>query len=193
MTKVLNKQGEALHTEIETIIQRMKSGHGHPTLSSFKQTGLCNQPHHPVKKHRSFKIWNGFLTPGMSALSLSTHPGLRNNLLSTKWLYEPSPLRRSTKSRFISRLVICQNKPSHTNFVMNHGAFQIYRQFVDHYKVCRVWMTVSCGLVVTTSWDSTTCRENYWAPSKPNQWTIHGTYQWPGVAIWCTLIGMIDL
>ena len=109
VTKVLNKQGEALHTEIETIIQRMKSGHGRPTFSSFKQTGLCNQPHHPLNKHRSFKIWKGFLTPGMSALSLSTHPGLRNNLLSTKWLYEPSPLRRSTESRFINKLVLCQN------------------------------------------------------------------------------------
>ena len=62
--------------------------------------------------------------------------------------------------------------------LINHASLQIYSQSIEvDYTVCRVWVTVSCGLVViiTISWDSTTCRENYWSPSKPNQETGHGT------------------
>ena len=75
-------------------------------------------------------------TPVMSALSPNTHPRLKNSgecLLSSKWPYQPSPLRTSTESRLINRLVLCQNSPSHTQSercLKNHGSSEMYKQCI---------------------------------------------------------------
>ena len=104
----------------------------------------------------------------------------------------PHEINREQIHQQTSRYVPSRNVPWWTTDP-HRNTDSVDEYFMD-YTVCRVWVTVSCGLVVvmTKSWGFTTCRENYWGLSNPNQGAIHTTYC-PRVEVWCTLMTGIVL
>ena len=109
----LDKQGKALHTEIDTIIQGMKS-----KIDDMDTKRIAAMDKQEVAiNHAITEITQVILDLkrflDTSDVCLVSEYRSRTeefrNLPAQFTAYQPSPLRRSTESRFIISLVLCQN------------------------------------------------------------------------------------